>query len=241
MIGRLLHVFLRLYAEAEAKAVAPFLVGPKLLDLGAGEGYVAGALRERTRLWFCSVDVGAFRRAAGPYVTYDGTRLPFPDAAFDTTLLLLTLHHCVEPEAVLDEVLRVTRRRLIVMESVYRNRLERFWLDLLDGWLNRYRHDGKMTVPLAFRGPQEWQRLFVSRGLRVVEIRWLGSWGERLVHHPLLFVLEKTDLSPRRAYLERGSGRGTGRFGRNREVAAAPGADGTREQLTGYLGSEKKH
>ncbi|MCI0407982.1 MAG: class I SAM-dependent methyltransferase, partial [Acidobacteria bacterium] len=111
--------------------MVPFLVGRRLLDLGAGEGYVSAALHGWTGAWVCSVDVGPFRRTAGPYVTYDGTRLPFRDTAFDTTLILLSLHHCREPEVVLDEALRVTGGRLIVIESVYRNQLERFWLDFL--------------------------------------------------------------------------------------------------------------
>jgi len=84
---------------------------------------------------------------------------------------------------------RVTRRRLLVVESVYRDCLERFWLDVLDGRLNRYRHDGRMTVPLVFRRPEDWRALFESRGLRVVATEWLGSRLERLVHHPLLFVV----------------------------------------------------
>jgi len=191
VVARLLQAFLRRYARGEAGAAAPFLVGARLLDLGAGEGYVAVALRDQAGLWVCSVDVGPFRKADGPYVVYDGARLPFCAGPFDTTLILLTLHHCARPEAVLDEALRVTRRRLIVMESVYRTGLERFWLELLDGRLNRYRHDGRMDAPLAFRRPEEWGRMFESRGLRVVETRWLGSWWERLVHHPLLFVLDK--------------------------------------------------
>ena len=171
--------------------MASFVVGRRALDLGAGEGYVARALHARTGIWICSVDVGGFRRAAVPYVIYDGWRLPFRDDAFDTSLMLLALHHCAEPDAVLDEALRVTRRRLIVIESVYRNRLERFWLDRLDGWLNGYRHDGLMSVAFAFKTGEEWQRLFASRGLRSVETRWLGPWWERVVHHPLLCVLDK--------------------------------------------------
>jgi SAM-dependent methyltransferase len=195
LLARLVGTFLRRYAKMEAAAVAPFLVGRRLLDLGAGEGYVARELHTLTGIWSCSVDVGAFRRVAVPYVTYDGSRLPFSDDAFDTSLTLLTLHHCSDPEAVFDEVLRVTRRRLIVIESVYRNRLERFWLDRLDGWLNRYRHRGAMSVPLLFKTPEEWMRLFTSRGLRAVETRWLGRWWERLVHHPLLCVLDKVAIS----------------------------------------------
>ncbi|MGH7278543.1 MAG: class I SAM-dependent methyltransferase, partial [Candidatus Rokuibacteriota bacterium] len=121
----MLHAFLRRYARRQAATVAPFVVGRRILDLGAGEAYVAAALAPR---WTCAVDVGPFRRAPGRYVVYDGGRLPFPDGAFDTTLLLLVLHHCADADAVLDEACRVTRRRVIVTESVYRNRRERFWL-----------------------------------------------------------------------------------------------------------------
>ena len=108
-----------------------------------------------------------------------GARLPFRDATFATTLISLALHHYVEPEAVLDEAVRVTRSQLIILESAYRNRWERFGLERLDDWLNRHRHNGAMHVPLAFKGPQEWQQSFDMRHLRTVERRWLGSWWER--------------------------------------------------------------
>lgn len=183
--------FLRRYAAVTEAELAPLVIGRRVLDLGAGEGYVAALLHERRGVWSCGVDVGPYRRAPGPYVVYDGRRLPFPDASFDTTVTLLTLHHCDDAEAVLSEASRVTRRRLIVTESVYRTWVERFWLDLLDGRVNRYRHDGAMRTALGFRPPEEWCALFAARGLRLVEARWVGRWWERLVHHPLLFVLDK--------------------------------------------------
>jgi SAM-dependent methyltransferase len=192
-----LQAFLRSYARGQAAAVAPFAVGACVLDLGAGEGYVAPALTVLRGGWACSCDVGSFRRARGPYVVYDSAHLPFADGAFDTTLILLALHHCDDPEGVLDEVLRVTRRRLIVMESVFRTRLDRFWLDLLDGRLNARRHGGAMNPPRAFRTLDGWRALFISRGLRVSETQWLGSWWERLVHHPALFVLDVSGAQAR--------------------------------------------
>jgi SAM-dependent methyltransferase len=193
MIARCLQALLRRYAESEAAALAPFLVGGRLLDLGAGEGYVTAALRRRTGIWACAVDIGPYRRMPVPYLIYDGSRLPFDEDTFDTTLISLALHHCAEPQAVLDEALRVTSSRLIILESVYRNRWERFCLERLDGWLNRYRHGGEMLVPLAFKRADEWQRLFDARPVRTLHRRWLGSRWERLVHQPLLFVLEKVD------------------------------------------------
>jgi hypothetical protein len=112
---------------------------------------------------------------------------------------LLALHHCARPEAVLDEALRVTRRRLIVMESTYRNGLQRAALEYLDGRLNRLRHGGRMPPALGFRDPGGWQALFASRGLRILEARWLGPWWERLVHRPLLFVLDMPAAPSRQA------------------------------------------
>lgn len=191
MIARLLQALLRRYADSEAEAIAPLLVGKRLLDLGAGEGYVAAALRRRTDLWACAVDIGPYQRVPVPYLIYDGTRLPFHDATFDTTLISLALHHCADPEAVLDEALRITTTRLIILESVYRNRCERFCLERLDDWVSRYRHGGDMHPALAFKRVDEWQRIFAARSLETVDRRWLGSRWERLVHQPALFVLEK--------------------------------------------------
>jgi SAM-dependent methyltransferase len=181
---------LRWYAQRQTAAIREFVVGRRVLDLGAAEAYVAAALADRTGTWACGVDIGAYRRAGVPYVVYDGGRLPFQDASFDTTLLLLTLHHCDAPEVVLDEAIRVTRRRLVVTESVYRTRLERFWLDALDGRVNRFRHDSAMPPALHVRPPQAWARLFETRALSVVATRWLGSALERLVHHPVLWALD---------------------------------------------------
>jgi SAM-dependent methyltransferase len=195
MIARLLQALLRRYADSEAEAIAPLLVGKRLLDLGAGEGYVAAALRRRTDLWACAVDIGPYQRVPVPYLIYDGTRLPFHDATFDTTLISLALHHCADPEAVLDEALRITITRLIILESVYRNRCERFCLERLDDWVNRYRHGGDMHPALAFKRVDEWQRIFAARSLETVDRRWLGSRWERLVHQPVLFVLEKPGSS----------------------------------------------
>jgi SAM-dependent methyltransferase len=191
MIARLFQALLRRYAESEAEAVAPFLVGKRLLDLGAGEGYVTTALQRRAGVWACAVDIGRYQRTPVPYLIYDGTRLPFDDATFDTTLISLALHHCADPEAVLDEALRVTGARLIILESVYRTRWERGCLERLDGWLNRYRHGGEMHPALAFKKVDEWQRIFATRSLETVDRRWLGSRWERLVHQSVLFVLEK--------------------------------------------------
>jgi SAM-dependent methyltransferase len=192
MIAALLQTLLRRYAESEAEPVAPLLVGKRLLDLGAAEGYVTAALQRRADIGACAVDIGLYQRVPVSYLIYDGTRLPFDDATFDTTLILLALHHCADPEAVLDEAMRVKAVRLIILESIYRNRHERFCLERLDGWLSRYRHGGERHPAPTFKGGDEWQRIFAARSWQTVDQRWLELRWERLVHQPVLFVLEKT-------------------------------------------------
>jgi SAM-dependent methyltransferase len=146
-----------------------------------------------------AVDVGAFRKARVPYVVYDGRRLPFADGSFDMVVVLLTLHHCAEPERVMDEAIRVARGRVLVTESVYRNALDLWWLRRLDHRLNGWRHGGAMPGPFRFRRAEEWAEVLRRPGVAVGPPRWLGSWWERLVHHPVLFVLERTG-APARAY-----------------------------------------
>jgi hypothetical protein len=75
-----LQAFLRRHAASEAQAIAPFLTGCRLLDLGVGEGYVAAALRQQTGIWTCAVDVGAYQRTPWPFLIYDGTYLTVPGA-----------------------------------------------------------------------------------------------------------------------------------------------------------------
>jgi len=189
---QLLQRFLRRYARGEARALAPYVVGKRLLDLGSGEGWVGAALRELAPIRDCGADVAPFRLVPGRYVVYDGARLPFRDRTFDTTLISFALHHCDAPETVLAEAVRVTRIRLLVVESLYLPRSERFWLDLLDARLNRHRHGGRMNAPGAFKSPEAWRTLFASHGLAVVGTEWIGSRLEHLVHHPLLFVMDKS-------------------------------------------------
>jgi SAM-dependent methyltransferase len=140
-----------------------------------------------------AVDVGAFRKTRVPYVVYDGRRLPFAAGRFDTAVVLLTLHHCVDPDRVVDEALRVARYRVIITESVYRNALDLWWLHRLDHRLNGRRHGGGMPGPFRFRRAEEWAASFARPGVVVRPAQWLGSWWERLVHHPVLFVLDRTD------------------------------------------------
>jgi ubiquinone/menaquinone biosynthesis C-methylase UbiE len=46
----------------------------------------------------------------------DATKLPFPDKSFDATCILAALHHTAMPHTIIEEMIRVTRRVMIVSD-----------------------------------------------------------------------------------------------------------------------------
>ena len=92
--------------------------GVTLLDVGCGDGALLVELSRRRPQWaLTGVEIApaaaeiARSRAPGFDVrTYDGERLPWPDASFDVGVLSHVLEHVDEPVATLREVARVCRR-----------------------------------------------------------------------------------------------------------------------------------
>ena len=81
----------------------------RVLDAGAGEGRYAHYFRNRR---YVSVDLGVGDAAwnyGGLDVVADLAALPFPPAAFDAALNVVTLEHLREPAAALREIARTLR------------------------------------------------------------------------------------------------------------------------------------
>jgi demethylmenaquinone methyltransferase/2-methoxy-6-polyprenyl-1,4-benzoquinol methylase len=98
--------------------------GELVLDLAAGTGTSSEPLAEvGARIVPCDFSLGmlrvgrARRRDLG-FVAGDATRLPFTDGVFDAVTISFGLRNVVDVDAVLAELLRVTRRdgRLVVCE-----------------------------------------------------------------------------------------------------------------------------
>lgn len=179
---------LRVAGRRKARQVAPHLRSGSLLDLGAGEGYVAGALSEPGQSVIL-MDVGPYSRTDLPAVVYDGRRIPLADGSVDTVLISLVLHHAEDPDQVIAEALRVARDRVVITESVYVGEWERRALEVVDRWANRTRGMESAAAPgstLRFRTVPDWELALVRRGGRVLRSERLNVIG----HHHHLFVVE---------------------------------------------------
>jgi SAM-dependent methyltransferase len=100
--------------------------GPKVLEVGCGYGVLAERLARRGDLEVVATDLSpenveaTQRRAAEAGLalearTADVEALPFADKSFDTSLCAHTLEHVRDFEQAIRELVRVTRRRLLVI------------------------------------------------------------------------------------------------------------------------------
>ena len=177
--------WMRRNSAARFAAIRPFLRGRTLLDVGAAEGYIGECAAQHAGMDVRLADVVDLNRTELPLDLYDGHTLPYSEKSFDTVTVLLTLHHCAEPDCVLSEVRRVARERVIVTESVYRTRAGRRMLYLMDRAFNGFRSEGSMPVCLHFRTARQWREAFKEAGLTVEH----EAWVSRGLHKQRLFIL----------------------------------------------------
>lgn len=194
---------MRYHSKTKYHRIAPFIVGEKVLDVGAAEGWVAYHASLTPGREMTLLDVTDLNQSPLPLRLYDGRSIPYPDNDFDTVLVLLTLHHCPKPEQVLQEAARVCRRRLIITESVFEAAWDFWLLRTLDKWVNGFRSGFCMEEGQEFKRVEEWKEQFESHGLNLILEKWLS----RFVHKQILFVLEKPACSANGRRLECGAGR----------------------------------
>jgi len=139
------------------------------------------------------VDIVDIRRNKDyPFRLYDGLTLPFPDRSFDVVVLSFVLHHVPDDRklALLEEALRVSRGKVVVVEDTPTSAFDRV--------MNRrhgesYRRKIGSRASFGFLTEGEWRWLFRGMGLEP-EARPLSRFC-RSILQPFartLFVLRKS-------------------------------------------------
>ncbi|MGE5487576.1 MAG: class I SAM-dependent methyltransferase [bacterium] len=82
------------------------LESTKVLDVGAGRGYLQDVVDDYTGL---DISESAARFFHKPFVLGSATQMPFPDASFDAAWSIWVLEHIPNPEGALREMRRVVK------------------------------------------------------------------------------------------------------------------------------------
>jgi len=162
-----LYPFYRLKLTGYVSSLLP--PGPcSILDVGAGDGslgLVFQTFRPGTTVFGIEVALRAATRQGVRMVRFDGRSIPFLDGSFDVSLVSNVLHHASDPAALLGEVRRVTRKRIIVKDHLSAGRLDDLKLAALDV-LGNLRLGAQVAAVYLTR--QRWDELFASLpGVRV--------------------------------------------------------------------------
>lgn len=161
----------------------------KVLDLGSGEGFLGAWIQQKIQAEVTLTDVLNLNRTQLPFFQYDGQNLPFEDKCFEVTVLSFVLHHCEDQAQVFNEVVRVTQKQIIILESVYHTAYDLKQLTFLDKLANRIRSGGLMTQQeefLNFRTVQGWYSFFKDYPVRIKEVKQNGLF----LHQQAVFSLE---------------------------------------------------
>jgi SAM-dependent methyltransferase len=144
----------------------------KVLDVGCGDGTIDSLiLQQRPDVFIEGIDVLVRPTAKIPVRRFDGTHIPYPDAQFDSALLVDVLHHADDPLRLLQEASRVGKS--VVIKDVFRDGfLAAATLRFMD-WVGNAHHG--VALPYNFWSKAEWDAAFNTVGLKRVETR--GSLG----------------------------------------------------------------
>lgn len=138
-----------------------------ILDVGSGTGLFADILHQQMpRARVVCTDIEDRHRGEAPFVQAHGDKLPFLDNSFDAATILYVLHHVPDPVAVLKEMGRISRDKVIVQEDTYKNPLEKLAYNI---HVNSYRFGLPSSSVTPVRTDTEWQEVFHQAGFDIDE------------------------------------------------------------------------
>jgi SAM-dependent methyltransferase len=152
--------------------------GP-LLDIGSGTGHLAAQLERKLGIEVVTADVTDMHVVGRPPVLITNGVLPFEEERFSGALLCFMLAYPPNPPALLREIARITRGPIILVQSLYSDRLGYVWLRIREFvWTIVAFHVSKFIgyVPpeaeftmqaRRFYTPQKLQGELIKAGLRI--------------------------------------------------------------------------
>ena len=194
---RLKHISLRnkwqrfIYEDDYAlyEDLSPYLLTGSILKVGYGFGFFSYF----AFLWnsdITNVDVLVSRDALSPDLVqqYQGDLLPYEDNSFDVVVCNYTLHHSDNPDTLFRELVRVSKKRIIVVEEFYNSFFQK--LDLVwNCWQVNRKAGQQVKIRWDCYLSEDRFREFISRyGLKIQK----QSMESRRSFKLGVFVLEKT-------------------------------------------------
>jgi release factor glutamine methyltransferase len=100
---------------------------------------------------------------------YDGKKIPFSEKSFDTVICTYTLHHAENPESLFDELCRVSKSNVIVVEETYKNFFQKLQL-IFFCWFTNRRGGQKVNITWSsYLSSDRFTKLFKKKNLNIIQ------------------------------------------------------------------------
>lgn len=169
---KIIHKIKNKGAEDRIKKIKPYLdKKDKILDIGSGSCIVCEILnKEGYNITPIDIKNLSFAENIKPII-YDGSKIPFKNDEFNTSLILTVLHHTPIPEKVLEEAKRVSKT-IIIIEDIYTNIFNKYVTYFFDSLFNlefiNHFHTNKNN--------KEWKKTFNRKGLKLLDAKYYYSF-----------------------------------------------------------------
>lgn len=181
------------YAIIRFEKIKDYIIGKKILDLGAGNGLLALEIKKQLDKEVILVDIIDYNYTDLPLMLYSPEgKVPLVDEEVDTTILYTVLHHASDPKYLLEEATRVTRQRLIIKEAYIEEDEIRITNSFVDWFYNRVIGDEDINVPLNFLKMDAWKQLLKSYGFEVIETNYVGIDEPAVPEQHVFIIAERT-------------------------------------------------
>lgn len=151
-------------------------VSGKAIDYGAGDGQITQELHDNLDLDIEGVDIRLYKNqnVTVPITLLNKSNVEVADKTYEAALLTNVLHHERDNEKILDELDRIVRRKLVIIETVPVGETEEameqdkdrtFMNDYLH---NRLFHNDDVPVPGSYETPKKWVNRFAQHGWKLI-------------------------------------------------------------------------
>lgn len=155
-----------------------------IVDVGTGSGQFAQLLKEKK---YAVEAVDIIDKTNASEITpliYDGKQLPYENNHFEVGMLITVLHHCPYPDKIFEEVLRVSAKRIFILEDVYNNSLMKYLTWFADSVAN-FEFIGH---PHTNKSEKDWEKLFDKHNLILLHKNKVKVF---FIFTQVVYVLEK--------------------------------------------------
>ena len=185
------RIILSIYIKVNKKMVkelSPYInKKSKVLDFGCGRGFLGSLVNKNLGAQVTGIDIIDSRKTKLPFVLFDGKKIPFPDNYFDVVLVSYVLHHTLNIKALLLEIKRVCRGKVIIYEDTPENFIHRIFC-----WLHGRLFNSFFRVPTScrFLSKASWSCLFRKIQLKSLYTKNIKFFNPIYITKRTLFVLK---------------------------------------------------